>query len=162
ERSMASVARKTAPHRRRTPARRRPATVRVLVLVATRKGAWLYHGGPARREWQGHGPPFLGHVLHPPGPEPPDRRTLRAADGRGWRRRGPAISAPPSSGRGISAAAGGRPHGRPPSRGWRRASRAARSITPSGSPQDIRASRRRGMPGPRRRGCSAPRMAAST
>ena len=37
----------------------------VTLLVATRKGAWLYHGDAARRTWQVDGPHFLGHVIRP-------------------------------------------------------------------------------------------------
>ena len=31
----------------------------VLVLVATRKGAWIFHGDPSRRSWRADGPHFL-------------------------------------------------------------------------------------------------------
>jgi hypothetical protein len=34
-----------------------------LLLVATRKGAWLYHGDPGRSSWRADGPHFLGHVI---------------------------------------------------------------------------------------------------
>ena len=37
---------------------------RVVLLVATRKGAWLLHGDGARRAWRIDGPHFLGHVIH--------------------------------------------------------------------------------------------------
>ena len=37
---------------------------RTLVLVATRKGAWLFRGDRARRAWRVDGPHFLGHVLN--------------------------------------------------------------------------------------------------
>ena len=32
---------------------------RVVLLVATRKGAWLYHGDAARGSWRSDGPHFL-------------------------------------------------------------------------------------------------------
>ncbi|HZT51603.1 MAG TPA: hypothetical protein VFA22_06710, partial [Stellaceae bacterium] len=58
------TARKTATSRK--PARRAPrAAARLVVLVATRKGAWLYHGDAARRSWRPDGPPFLGHTISP-------------------------------------------------------------------------------------------------
>ena len=57
----------------------RPARSRVLVLVATRKGAWLYRGDPARRSWQVDGPHFLGHILTHLVLDPRDGRTLLAA-----------------------------------------------------------------------------------
>ncbi len=52
---------------------------RVLVLVATRKGAWLYHGDAARRTWRVNGPHFLGHIVSHVVLDPRDRRTLLAA-----------------------------------------------------------------------------------
>ena len=52
---------------------------RVLVLVATRKGAWLFRGDGARRAWRVDGPHFLGHVLNHLVLDPRDRRTLLAA-----------------------------------------------------------------------------------
>ena len=64
---------------------RRPAAkssgrrARVLVLVATRKGAWLYHGDAARRTWRADGPHFLGHIVHHLVLDPRDGRTLLAA-----------------------------------------------------------------------------------
>ena len=57
---------------------RRPAR-RVLVLVATRKGAWLFHGDPARKTWRSDGPHFLGHILNHLMLDPRDGRTLLAA-----------------------------------------------------------------------------------
>jgi len=58
---------------------RRSPTGRVMVLVATRKGAWLYHGDPARRMWKVDGPHFLGHIIHHLVLDPRDGRTLLAA-----------------------------------------------------------------------------------
>src|SRR5574339_1124526 len=52
---------------------------RLLVLVATRKGAWLYHGDGARRSWRADGPHFLGHIVNPVVLDPRDGRTLLAA-----------------------------------------------------------------------------------
>ena len=52
---------------------------RVLVLVATRKGAWFYRGDATRRAWRVDGPHFLGHVLNHVVLDPRDRRTLLAA-----------------------------------------------------------------------------------
>jgi hypothetical protein len=51
----------------------------VLVLVATRKGAWLYHGDAARKTWRADGPHFLGHVISHLVLDPRDGRTLLAA-----------------------------------------------------------------------------------
>jgi len=52
---------------------------RVLVTVATRKGAWLYHTDGARKSWRADGPHFLGHVLNHLVLDPRDGRTLLAA-----------------------------------------------------------------------------------
>ncbi|OHC65486.1 MAG: glycosyl hydrolase [Rhodocyclales bacterium GWA2_65_19] len=57
-----------------------PAAARsVVVLVATRKGAWLYHGDPARGSWRVDGPHFLGHIISHLKLDPRDGRTLLAA-----------------------------------------------------------------------------------
>jgi len=52
---------------------------RMVVLVATRKGAWLFHGDSARRAWRPDGPHFLGHVISHLVLDPRDQRTLLAA-----------------------------------------------------------------------------------
>jgi photosystem II stability/assembly factor-like uncharacterized protein len=51
----------------------------MVLLVATRKGAWIYHAGPERRTWRPDGPHFLGHVISHMVLDPRDRRTLLAA-----------------------------------------------------------------------------------
>lgn len=58
---------------------KRTAGGRTVVLVATRKGAWLYRGDAARRNWQADGPHFLGHIISHLILDPRDRRTLLAA-----------------------------------------------------------------------------------
>jgi len=64
-----------------TPARRgrRRRGSGVLVLVATRKGAWLYHGAAGREAWRADGPHFLGHIVSHVVLDPRDRKTLLAA-----------------------------------------------------------------------------------
>jgi photosystem II stability/assembly factor-like uncharacterized protein len=52
---------------------------RTLVLVATRKGAWLFHGDAGRRTWRADGPHFLGHNVSHIALDPRDGRTLLAA-----------------------------------------------------------------------------------
>ena len=52
---------------------------RAMLLVATRKGAWLLRGDAARRSWTIDGPHFLGHVVSHLVLDPRDRRTLLAA-----------------------------------------------------------------------------------
>src|SRR5262245_13174053 len=50
-----------------------------VVLVATRKGAWLYHGDTERETWRADGPHFLGHIISHVVLDPRDGRTLLAA-----------------------------------------------------------------------------------
>ena len=50
-----------------------------LLMVATRKGAWLYHGDRERRTWRVDGPHFLGHIVNHLALDPRDGRTLLAA-----------------------------------------------------------------------------------
>jgi photosystem II stability/assembly factor-like uncharacterized protein len=49
------------------------------LLVATKKGAWIYHGDAARQHWRVDGPHFLGHVIHHLVLDPRDGVTLLAA-----------------------------------------------------------------------------------
>lgn len=67
--------------KRTTP---RPNTVprsnrRVVLLVATRKGAWLTYGDLRRKTWRLDGPHFLGHIINHVVLDPRDGRTLLAA-----------------------------------------------------------------------------------
>jgi photosystem II stability/assembly factor-like uncharacterized protein len=56
-----------------------PSRGKVVLLVATRKGAWLFHGDAARRSWRVAGPHFLGHIVSHLVLDPRDGRTLLAA-----------------------------------------------------------------------------------
>lgn len=40
------------------------STAPPVILVATRKGAWLVHGDAARSRWRLDGPHFLGHIIN--------------------------------------------------------------------------------------------------
>src|SRR5690606_29740546 len=51
----------------------------IVVLVATRKGAWLFHGDTRRQHWRVNGPHFLGHIISHLVLDPRDGRTLLAA-----------------------------------------------------------------------------------
>src|SRR5262245_61237740 len=62
-----------------TQSGKRGPTRRQAVLVATRKGAWLFHSDPARRSWGVDGPHFLGHIVNHVVLDPRDGRTLLAA-----------------------------------------------------------------------------------
>ena len=61
----------------RSSAVRRPGPV--VLLVATRKGAWILHGDAKRQTWRIDGPHFLGHVISHLVLDPRDGRTLLAA-----------------------------------------------------------------------------------
>lgn len=52
---------------------------KLVVLVATRKGAWLYHGDASRKVWRVDGPHFHGHIIHHMMLDPRDGKTLLAA-----------------------------------------------------------------------------------
>jgi len=75
--SAPKSAKKTA--KRAQAARRSQAVVKVAVLIATRKGAWLYHADGARRSWRADGPHFLGHIVNHLVLDPRDGHTLLAA-----------------------------------------------------------------------------------
>ena len=77
--ARASAKRKVTSKKTRISAKSGTSRRRLLVLVATRKGAWLYHGDAARRTWRTDGPHFLGHVISHLVLDPRDRRTLLAA-----------------------------------------------------------------------------------
>ena len=62
----------------RTP-RKAKAARAVVLLVATRKGAWLFYGDAQRKKWRADGPHFLGHVVSHMVLDPRDSRTLLAA-----------------------------------------------------------------------------------
>ncbi len=66
-----------------SPARKASARAstasRLVLLVATRKGAWLFHGDAKRKVWQADGPHFLGHTISHVRLDPRDGRTLLAA-----------------------------------------------------------------------------------
>ncbi len=65
---------------RKTAARAKPASAtRVVVLVATRKGAWFFHGDAHRKAWKADGPHFLGHTISHVQLDPRDGCTLLAA-----------------------------------------------------------------------------------
>jgi photosystem II stability/assembly factor-like uncharacterized protein len=55
------------------------ASPRTVVMVATRKGAWIYQSDAKRKTWKADGPHFLGHVISHVVLDPRDGRTLLAA-----------------------------------------------------------------------------------
>ncbi|MGE5338935.1 MAG: WD40/YVTN/BNR-like repeat-containing protein [Gemmatimonadota bacterium] len=79
---MAGKLKRTAQRSAKRPSLKGPRATRarrVVVLVATRKGAWLFHGDAARRTWRADGPHFLGHIVNHVVLDPRDGRTLLAA-----------------------------------------------------------------------------------
>jgi photosystem II stability/assembly factor-like uncharacterized protein len=64
---------------RASTASARKSAARLVVLVATRKGAWLFHGDAKRKTWVADGPHFLGHNISHVQLDPRDGRTLLAA-----------------------------------------------------------------------------------
>ncbi len=77
---MARTTRKSATQKRTTARTKRSSrSRRTLLLVATRKGAWLFHGDAARKTWRIDGPHFLGHIISHVVLDPRDGRTLLAA-----------------------------------------------------------------------------------
>ncbi|HEY1932006.1 MAG TPA: exo-alpha-sialidase [Acetobacteraceae bacterium] len=60
-------------------ASRTNGTDQLLLLVATRKGAFFLHSDAARGTFQLRGPHFLGHVIHHIVLDPRDRRTMLMA-----------------------------------------------------------------------------------
>ena len=75
---MARTSKKPAD-RTQDPTTRARRTRRVLVMVATRKGAWLYHSDAARKTWRADGPHFLGHIISHVVLDPRNGQTLLAA-----------------------------------------------------------------------------------
>jgi hypothetical protein len=68
------------PSARKIAARRRPdPPTRTVILVATRKGAWFFHGDARRKVWKADGPHFLGHSISHLQLDARDGRTLLAA-----------------------------------------------------------------------------------
>jgi len=76
---MARSTKKPVARKKKAAARSSAKGPETLVLVATRKGAWLYRGDGARRRWRADGPHFLGHIVTHVVLDPRDRRTLLAA-----------------------------------------------------------------------------------
>lgn len=78
--TVARITKKPAA-RKSKPAARAKSVSRQhpLILVATRKGAWLFHGDAARKTWRVDGPHFLGHIVNHMVLDPRDGRTLLAA-----------------------------------------------------------------------------------
>ncbi len=76
---MARSMQRAVPARASANPARRATRSQVSILLATRKGAWLFHGDPARRTWRVDGPHFHGHVVNHLMLDPRDGTTLLAA-----------------------------------------------------------------------------------
>jgi hypothetical protein len=126
---------------------------RTIVLVATRKGAWIFHGDAQRKTWKADGPHFLGHVISHLVLDPRDGRTLLAAAKTGHL--GPTVFRSTDRGRNWKEAA------QPPAfakaaDGSGRAVDHTFWLTPGPASEPVS-----GMPAPSRRACSARPTAAS-
>jgi hypothetical protein len=87
---MAARMKKAAPARRgpakkavAKPTSRRSKASENLLLVATRKGAWIFRGDAGRKNWRADGPHFLGQIVNHLVLDPRDGRTLLAATSTG-------------------------------------------------------------------------------
>jgi photosystem II stability/assembly factor-like uncharacterized protein len=60
-------------------ARTKSKVRKLLILVATRKGAWIFRGDSKRKSWRVDGPQFLGHIMSHIVLDPRDGKTLLAA-----------------------------------------------------------------------------------
>jgi hypothetical protein len=67
------------PKAKKVAKKSRRTAQKMLVLVGTRKGAWIYRGDSSRRSWRTDGPHFLGQCFNHLLLDPRDRRTLLAA-----------------------------------------------------------------------------------
>ena len=81
---MARLQKKYATRTRKPAARAKPTprprtSKRTVLLVATRKGAWLFHGDAARKTWRVDGPHFLGQIINHMVLDPRDGKTLLAS-----------------------------------------------------------------------------------
>ena len=72
-------ARKQAATSTAKPTPRSQPPRRLVLIVATRKGAWLFHSDAKRKAWRVDGPHFLGHIVSHVRLDPRDGRTLLAA-----------------------------------------------------------------------------------
>ncbi len=78
-RATAAAAPVPAPARRTAKRSASTAPKRLVILVATRKGAWLFYSDAQRKAWVADGPHFLGHTISHVQLDPRDGRTLLAA-----------------------------------------------------------------------------------
>lgn len=62
---------------------RRSKPAENLLLVATRKGAWIFRGDAGRKGWRADGPHFLGQIVNHLVLDPRDGRTMLAATSTG-------------------------------------------------------------------------------
>lgn len=63
----------------KSSSKKQTPAARVIVMVATRKGAWLFHSDAARKTWRADGPHFLGQIINHMVLDPRDGKTLLVA-----------------------------------------------------------------------------------
>lgn len=76
---MPRIVRKSKGKLKGKRASRKREAGRTLVLVATRKGLFLFHGDAKRKTFRADGPHFLGHILNHAVLDPRDGKTLLAS-----------------------------------------------------------------------------------
>ncbi|HVZ28072.1 MAG TPA: hypothetical protein VG798_05400, partial [Rhizomicrobium sp.] len=64
---------------KRSKSKRAVKSTRNLVLISTRKGAWIFQDDGARGNWRADGPHFLGQIINHMVLDPRDGKTLLAA-----------------------------------------------------------------------------------
>lgn len=73
------MAKNKTPTSGKTVVKTKKGSRRIVILVATRKGAWLFESDKKRKQWSVNGPHFLGQIVHHLVLDPRDQRTLIAA-----------------------------------------------------------------------------------
>ena len=63
----------------KTKSAKASASQQIVLLVSTRKGAWLFQSDAKRKKWKLNGPHFLGQIINHMVLDPRDGRTLLAA-----------------------------------------------------------------------------------
>ncbi len=73
------VGKKKVSTARKKTTQKRKSVARTVILVATRKGAWMLHSDAKRKTWRVDGPHFLGQIIQHMVLDPRDNRTLLVA-----------------------------------------------------------------------------------
>ena len=63
----------------KSSSKKQTTAMQVVVMVSTRKGAWLFHSDAARKTWRADGPHFLGQIINHMVLDPRDGKTVLVA-----------------------------------------------------------------------------------